>query len=326
MKKGWLLIIWIVCLVMPQGNIYAAEISQEVPTQEAQQPLEEQQPNDEILPQIPNETEIGPQNQQEPIRTDVPAIPPTNESDSPKEGEIQQEFIVIEREMTANSEVNVRLGPDTAYKSIGRLEEGDLIYVLGKLSSNWYQIQYEEQAAYVSCDYLTDINIETENKTEEIQSENNIEQFQNLYNEIEILKREKDVAEKAAEVAKETAEKTSIKLEEILKSQEEEPANIFSLIIAGIYIVIFGIGISIMLIASYKPSRKKDDALHNIQEDGLEVICLSDSDNEFSDLNEMTAEEIKENEKENILLNTDINYTADKRKYSTSKWYGTSIR
>ena len=49
---------------------------------------------------------------------------------------------------------NVRTGPSTSYKKIGRLTRGQVLQVTGKCSNGWYQIKFGSKVGYISSKYL----------------------------------------------------------------------------------------------------------------------------------------------------------------------------
>lgn len=52
--------------------------------------------------------------------------------------------------------VNVRKGPSTDYEKIGALSKGTEVQITGIADTGWYQIQYNNETAYVSASYLLD--------------------------------------------------------------------------------------------------------------------------------------------------------------------------
>lgn len=56
--------------------------------------------------------------------------------------------------MYASGAVNVRKGPSTDFERVGALAYGQEITVTGQADTNWYEIMYGEEAAYVSNKYL----------------------------------------------------------------------------------------------------------------------------------------------------------------------------
>ncbi|MDE7428347.1 MAG: SH3 domain-containing protein, partial [Lachnospiraceae bacterium] len=56
--------------------------------------------------------------------------------------------------MYASGPVNVRKGPSTDFERVGALTFGQEITVTGQADTNWYEIMYGEEKAYVSNKYL----------------------------------------------------------------------------------------------------------------------------------------------------------------------------
>ncbi|MBD5548997.1 MAG: SH3 domain-containing protein [Lachnospiraceae bacterium] len=56
--------------------------------------------------------------------------------------------------MYATGSVNVRKGPSTDFERVGALRYGQEITVTGQADTNWYEIMYGEEKAYVSNKYL----------------------------------------------------------------------------------------------------------------------------------------------------------------------------
>lgn len=52
--------------------------------------------------------------------------------------------------LVSTGKYNVRLGPGTNYKSIGVAHKGDTLPYLGVTQNNWYNVEYEGQAAWIS--------------------------------------------------------------------------------------------------------------------------------------------------------------------------------
>jgi hypothetical protein len=58
--------------------------------------------------------------------------------------------------------VNMRKGPATSYKSIGKSMPGDLCYIIG-INKQWYKVIWEDEICYIRSDFLdlTEIPYET---------------------------------------------------------------------------------------------------------------------------------------------------------------------
>ncbi len=70
------------------------------------------------------------------------------------------EFTVTEldetKTMYASDSVNVRTGPSTDYERVGFLAKGQEVTVMGQADTKWYEIEYDEDRAFVSNKYLQD--------------------------------------------------------------------------------------------------------------------------------------------------------------------------
>lgn len=63
----------------------------------------------------------------------------------------------------AQSNVNVRKGPDTIYDVLGKLATNDTVEVIGNYKlDNWYEIKYQDEVAFVSGKYLGEEQIDLE--------------------------------------------------------------------------------------------------------------------------------------------------------------------
>ena len=52
------------------------------------------------------------------------------------------------------SKVNMRTGPGTSYKAIGKSSQGDLAYIIG-MNKQWYKVIWGDEICYIRSDYLT---------------------------------------------------------------------------------------------------------------------------------------------------------------------------
>lgn len=136
--------------------------------------------------------------------------------------------------MVANDEANIRVGPDTKYKRIGKLKLGEEVFVVGKLSVNWYQIQYETQPAYVFCEYLSVIP-----KTEEITQETKEENMTGQSVSVQEMKEEKrQEIQSEQEVREELKGKEAAEEYQEL-SEKQSDTNYFPIILAILLIFLF---------------------------------------------------------------------------------------
>ena len=62
--------------------------------------------------------------------------------------------------------LNIRTGPSTSYKSIGKLSKGTKVKVISE-SSGWSKIKYNNKTVYVSSGHLKIVSTSTSDKTEE---------------------------------------------------------------------------------------------------------------------------------------------------------------
>ena len=62
--------------------------------------------------------------------------------------------------------VNVRTGPSTSERVIGKLNKGDKVQVIYTTSNGWSRVKYKNNNAYVSAQYLTEETIEKPSKEE----------------------------------------------------------------------------------------------------------------------------------------------------------------
>ncbi len=64
------------------------------------------------------------------------------------------------------NQVNLRTGASTYYRSIGQVNKGQKLYILG-ISDGWYKVIYENSICYIRSDYmdLTEIPYENEDST-----------------------------------------------------------------------------------------------------------------------------------------------------------------
>lgn len=53
-----------------------------------------------------------------------------------------------------DSQVNMRSGPSTSYKAIGKSSYGDLAYIIG-FNKQWYKVIWNDTICYIRSDYLT---------------------------------------------------------------------------------------------------------------------------------------------------------------------------
>ena len=59
--------------------------------------------------------------------------------------------------------VNMRMGPSTSYKSVGKTMPGDMCYIIG-INKQWYKVIWNDQICYIRSDYLDLTEIPYENR------------------------------------------------------------------------------------------------------------------------------------------------------------------
>lgn len=59
--------------------------------------------------------------------------------------------------------VNMRSGPGTSYKSLGKSMPGDLAYIIG-INKQWYKVIWNDQICYIRSDYLDLTEVPYENR------------------------------------------------------------------------------------------------------------------------------------------------------------------
>ncbi len=62
--------------------------------------------------------------------------------------------------------VNMRKGPSTSYKSVGRSQPGDMAYIIG-INKQWYKVIWKDQICYIRSDFLDLTEIPYENRESE---------------------------------------------------------------------------------------------------------------------------------------------------------------
>lgn len=111
---------------------------------------------------------------EETIAEDTGSVDETEEPEEAEGEESSEELTVtgyeiteVEMVMYATDPLNVRLGPDAMYTTVGQLAVGDAVNVTGEVSNGWYRIDYDGTVAYVSGDYLREeeVNVEDEYTT-----------------------------------------------------------------------------------------------------------------------------------------------------------------
>ena len=107
-----------------------------------------------------NETETADENKDTNAESDTAG---NETADNEAASEVAEEETLPEYTVTAYDEaqvmyaidsVNVRKGPSTDFERVGFLNRGQKTTVTGQADTNWYEIQYGEETAYVSNKYL----------------------------------------------------------------------------------------------------------------------------------------------------------------------------
>lgn len=62
-----------------------------------------------------------------------------------------------------DTRVNMRSGPGTKYKSLGKFTYGEMAYIIG-INNQWYKVIYNDQICYIRSDYLDVTEIPYENQ------------------------------------------------------------------------------------------------------------------------------------------------------------------
>lgn len=179
-----------------------------------------------------------------------------------------QDIVPLNIMFQTTDTVNLRSGPDTAYKSLGKLEAGQSVMATGQTEDGaWYQIYYEGQNAYISSEFAAEAeaheNLEEELAESSQKAQQEIEadiraqlQEQEAQAELEKLQEQ----QKEAEVSQDEAE-----------SQEKPGKGInWALLIAGIFVVVFCISVVGILVTD---KAKKNLSLKE-KDENLEIIDL----------------------------------------------------
>ena len=65
--------------------------------------------------------------------------------------------------MVNDTQVNMRSGPGTSYKSLGKFTKGEKAYIIG-INNCWYKVIYNDTICYIRSDYLDVTEIPYENR------------------------------------------------------------------------------------------------------------------------------------------------------------------
>lgn len=204
---------------------------------------------------------------------DLQNSPEENQSEGGREASAEktkdtQDIVPLNIMFQITDTVNLRSGPDTSYKSLGKLEAGQSVMATGQTEDGaWYQIYYEGRNAYISSEFAVEAeaheNLEEELAESSRKAQQEIEadiraqlQEQEAQAELEKLQEQ----QKEAEVSQDAAE-----------SQEKPGKGInWALLIAGIFVVVFCISVVGILVTD---KAKKNLSLKE-RDENLEIIDL----------------------------------------------------
>lgn len=179
-----------------------------------------------------------------------------------------QDIVPLNTMFQTTDTVNLRSGPDTSYKSLGKLEAGQSVMATGQTEDGaWYQIYYEGQNAYISSEFAVEAEAH-ENLEEEL-----AESSQKAQQEIEAdIRAQLQEQEAQAELEKlQEQQKEAEASQDAAESQEKSGKGInWALLIAGIFVVVFCISVVGILVTD---KAKKNLSLKE-KDENLEIIDL----------------------------------------------------
>lgn len=108
------------------------------PITESITPLPDDQDNKPALPEQESPPEANP---------DTPAITPDPAPAPEPQPEPEAKASYVRSKVDG---LNLRSGPGTSYSSVGHINKGDMVALLGK-EGNWYKTQYKNSEAYISA-------------------------------------------------------------------------------------------------------------------------------------------------------------------------------
>lgn len=173
--------------------------------------------------------------------------------------------------MQVVSKVNVREEANLDSESLGQLEEGEVIFLAGDLTGEWYPVLYQGQTGYVRQDFLVQYGSGDEalqSEMRETTEKNTIEHQKQLEEEEKAEKAEKKAAEEAA---KKKAEAEKQNAEEEAKRQEGVKRN--SLIVSGTAVLLI-VGYAGWLLYNNRKKRSSNDPEGG--EQGAEELPVED--------------------------------------------------
>lgn len=87
--------------------------------------------------------------------TTAPTTAPTTQLQQVVTEPTTQQTDEKEEKVWATRDVNVRQGPSTDAKQVGRLHEGNSVMRIAKVSNGWSKVLFEGEECYIYSDYLT---------------------------------------------------------------------------------------------------------------------------------------------------------------------------
>lgn len=116
-------------------------------------------PSAENSSRLPEDSVKSSADSTEPKSSDKKALKETDEAKSNNaEQNTEPKYTVTKFEtpktMYSSTSLNVRKGPSTDFEKIGALKRGEEVTVTGRADTDWYEIQYGQDSAFVSNEYL----------------------------------------------------------------------------------------------------------------------------------------------------------------------------
>lgn len=179
-----------------------------------------------------------------------------------------QDIVPLNIMFRTTDTVNLRSGPDTSYKSLGKLEAGQSVMATGQTEDGaWYQIYYEGQNAYISSEFAAEAEAH-ENLEEEL-AESSQKAQQEIEADIRVQLQEQE-AQAELEKLQEQQKEAEVSQDEA-ESQEKPGKGInWALLIAGIFVVVFCISVVGILVTD----KAKKNLFLKERDENLEIIDL----------------------------------------------------
>jgi len=195
--------------------------------------------------------------------------------------------------MQVASKVNVRKEADSESESLGQLEEGEMIFLAGDLTGEWYPVLYQGQTGYIRQDFL----VQYGSGDEALQSEMRETTEKNTAEHLKYLEEEEEAEKKAAEeAAQKEAEAEQQKAEEEAKREAGVKRNRLILI-----------GAAVLLIAGYAGSQ-----LYNKKKHASDDLEGEDQDGKKPSVEKQTVEDEGRWDDEDFLEDWDDEDDAEK--------------